>query len=87
MFTFLIKKDPSKCKIDENIIVEYVACGTLSEQHSDNTTVHSLKLSHLQRLEVANDVTDKSVNAYFYDHFDYVENTNLALNYGNQGIL
>ena len=45
--------------------------------------MHSRKLSHLHKLEVAKDVADKSVNAYFYDQFDYLENTNLALNYGN----
>ena len=45
--------------------------------------MHSRKLSHLHRLEVAKDVADKSVNAYFYEQFDYVENTNLALNYSN----
>ena len=46
-------------------------------------TVHSRKLSHLHWLEVEKDVADKSVNAYFYEQFEYVENTNLALNYGN----
>ena len=82
-FTFVIKKEPLQCKIDDNIIVEYVAYRTLSEQHFDHTTVHSRNLSHSHRLEVARGVADTSVNAYFYDQFDSVENTNLALNYGN----
>ena len=81
--TFVIKKEPLECKIGDSIIVKYVAYGTLSEQHFDNTTVHSQNLSHTHRLEVAKGVADTSVNAYFYDQFDSVENTNLALNYGN----
>ena len=70
-FIFVIKKEPLECKIGDNIIVEY------------NTTVHSRNLSHSHRLEVARGVADTSVNAYFYDQFDSVDNTNLALYYGN----
>ena len=82
-FVFLIKKDPNDCGKDSSISVEYLASGSLSEEHLDNKTVHSRNLLNSKRLKVATELTEKSVSKYFYNQFNSPDNTNLALNFGN----
>ena len=56
----MYKEEPLECNICDNIIVKYVAYGTLSKQHFDNTTVHSRSLAHSHKLKVARGVADTS---------------------------
>ena len=60
-YTFTIKKDTFELKPNNYIVVEYLVSGSLSEEHSDDKIVHSRNLSNTLRLEVASQLTEKSI--------------------------
>ena len=82
-YTFTIKKDTFELKPNNYIVVEYLVSGSLSEEHSDDKIVHSRNLSNTLRLEVATQLTEKSISKYFYNQFELSKNTQFALNSGN----
>ena len=54
--------------------------------HSDDKIVHSRNLSNTLRLEVAAQLTEKSISKYYiskYNQFELTKNTQFALNSGN----
>ena len=57
--------------------------GTLSPEHSSVDIVYSRKLSNCLRLQVASNLTDKSVGNYFYEQFPHPNCESSALSFGN----
>ena len=80
-FTFLIRNNPLEHHTEDSIVVEYIASGSLSQEHSDNKTVYARNLSSSQRLVIARTITETFVSKYFYNQFESPENINLALTF------
>ena len=81
-FKFTIQNEPFTSR-PVNITVNYEVMGTLSPEHSNVDIAYSRKLSNSLRLQVASNLTDKSVGNYFYEQFPHPDCESSALSFGN----
>ena len=83
IFYFIIKNYPILSNANATIEVEYKVSGTLSAEHTDGRTVHSIHLLYSRRLHVATELTEKYISNYFYNQFPASDSPNNELDYGN----